>query len=234
MKSETSEIGSSSVSYDLLGKITEETRLTRKSATAILSAIEPSIFGQFKSNPEHFIAECIKIITGQIANITIEKISYTITDDRYEVDIFTAGEYRQDLSDALGPLEKHVYDYAVTDSKTEKKLLADLEASSEVIVYAKLPSGFLIPTPVGGYNPDWAIVFTNGDIKHIYFIAETKGSLDSLDLRQKEESKVECAKKFFKQLSDAIDEDKLQYGVIKDYASLIDLIGNGSPNQAQS
>ena len=86
----------------------------------------------------------------------------TEVEDRYETDIFTAAQTGQDFSRATEKLKNHVYDYCVTDSDVERRFVDELDVSNEVVVYAKLPRGFLIPTPVGDYNPDWAISFQAG------------------------------------------------------------------------
>ena len=103
--------------------------------------------------------------------------------------------------------------------------MKELESASEVCVYAKLPKGrkgFFIPTPVGDYSPDWAIAFNNGTVKHLYFIAETKGSLDSMELRGDELVQTECAKKIFNEISTS----QVRYGVVKDYQTLLEAINN--------
>jgi len=124
------------------------------------------------------------------------------------------------LGDNALPVGKHVYDYVVTDSNMEKKFARDLEASREVCVYAKLPRGFFIPTPVGNYNPDWAIVFAENKVKHVYFIAETKGSMDSLELRKIEAAKIHCARKHFEKIS----SNSVKYGVVENYEKLLEIV----------
>lgn len=215
----------SEVKYDLIGKIAEHVKLTRKTVAEILIGIEASVFGQFKLNPEHFIAEASRLIKEQKATAVIEQLCYDPAEDRYDTDIFTAAQTGQDFSRATGKLKNHVYDYCITDSKVERRFVEDLDTSSEVVVYAKLPRGFLIPTPVGDYNPDWAISFTQGSVKHIYFVAETKGSMSSMKLQEIERTKIECARKFFTELNDRIEDDKVKYDVVTDYAKLMDLVG---------
>ena len=99
-----------------------------------------------------------------------------------------------------------------------------MDTSGEVVVYSKLPRGFLIPTPVGDYNPDWAIAFNRGQVKHIYFVAETKGTMSSMELREIEKTKIECARKFFTELNEHIDADNVKYDVVTDYAKLMDVV----------
>ncbi|MEW5704417.1 MAG: DEAD/DEAH box helicase family protein [Pseudomonadota bacterium] len=214
----------SDVTYDLIGKIAENVQLTRKTVAEILAGIKPAIFGQFKMNPEHFIAEASRLIKEQKATAIIEQLCYDEVEDRYDTDIFTAAQTGQDFSRATGKLKNHVYDYCVTDSDVERRFVDELDTSTEVVVYAKLPRGFLIPTPVGDYNPDWAISFKQGSVKHIYFVAETKGSMSSMKLREIEKTKIECARKFFTELNERITADKVKYDVVTDYAKLMDLV----------
>ena len=214
----------SDVKYDLVGKIAENVRLTRKTVAKILTGIESPIFGQFQSNPEHFIAETSRLINEQKATTVIEQLKYDEVSDRYETDIFTAAQTGQDFSRATEKLKKHIYDYCVVDSGQERSFVNELDASSEIVVYAKLPRGFLIPTPVGDYNPDWAITFRKGTVKHIYFMAETKGSMSSLALREIERTKIKCARKFFAEINQRIEKDKVKYDVVTDFAKLMDLV----------
>jgi type III restriction enzyme len=216
------------VKYDLLGKIAENTELTRKTAAEILTGIQASVFGQFKENPEHFIAEASRIIAEQKATMVIERLAYDGLAERYDVDIFTANQTGQDFSKASAKLKRHVYDYVVTDSDIERKFADELDTASEVVVYAKLPRGFLIPTPVGDYNPDWAISFKEGSVRHIYFVAETKGTMSSMKLREIENTKIACARKFFDEISQRITTDSVKYDVVTDYAKLMDLVGRAA------
>ncbi len=217
----------SDVTYDLIGNIGENAKLTRDTVAKVLSGIEPSIFKQFPQNPEHFIAEASRLMKEQKASVIIEKLSYDGTQDQYDTDIFTAAQTGQDFSKATKKLKNHIYDYCVTDSDAERRFVKDLDVSDEVVVYAKLPRGFQIPTPVGDYNPDWAISFKRGSVKHIYFIAETKGSMSSMQLREIEKTKIKCAHKFFDELNEQVDSDKVKYDVVTDYAKLMDVVGVG-------
>ncbi|HLP69152.1 MAG TPA: DEAD/DEAH box helicase family protein [Rhizobium sp.] len=214
------------VKYDLLGKIAENTELTRKTAAEILTGIQGSVFGQFKENPEHFIAEASRIIAEQKATMVIERLAYDGLAEHYDVDIFTANQTGQDFSKASAKLKRHVYDYVVTDSDIERKFVDGLDTASEVVVYAKLPRGFLIPTPVGDYNPDWAISFKEGSVKHIYFVAETKGTMSSMKLREIEKTKIACARKFFDEIGRHVSEDRVKYDVATSYEKLMDIVGH--------
>jgi type III restriction enzyme len=216
------------VKYDLLGKIAENTELTRKTAAEVLTGIQASVFGQFKENPEHFIAEASRIIAEQKATMVIERLAYDGLAERYDIDIFTANQTGQDFSKASAKLKRHVYDYVVTDSEIEHKFADELDTASEVVVYAKLPRGFLIPTPVGDYNPDWAISFKEGSVKHIYFVAETKGTMSSMKLREIENTKIACARKFFDEIGQRVSEDRVKYDVVTSYEKLMDIVGRAA------
>jgi hypothetical protein len=174
----------SAVKYDLVGKLAEGTQLTRRTVVDILKGLNVAVFAQFKTNPEHFIAEARRLINEQKATMIIEHLAYDPVEERYELDIFTAGPDQAGLQQVRRKLDRHIYDYVLTDSDTERKFVKELDTASEVVVYAKLPRGFLIPTPVGDYNPDWAIAFKEGVVKHVYFVAETKGSMSSMELRK--------------------------------------------------
>ena len=183
----------SQVPYDLLGKIAGDTQLTRKTVAAILSGIELSVFDQFKKNPEDFISKASLLINEQKATMVVEHLAYDPVNDNYSTDIFTQDKTKRDFSKFGDPLAKHVFDYIVTDSNIEKAFVRELDASDEVVVYSKLPKSFAIPTPVGNYNPDWAISFREGMVKHIYFVAETSlfrlyslGTLSSQKLNARE------------------------------------------------
>ena len=212
------------VKYDLVGKVAENAQLTRDTTATILGQIAPAVFEQFTKNPEHFISEASRIIAEQKAAMVIERLAYDEVDERYDVDIFTANQTGQDFSRATAKLKNHVYDYAITDSDVERDFVKELDTSSEVVVYAKLPRGFLIPTPVGEYNPDWAISFKTGSVRHIYFVAETKGTMSSMKLREIEKTKIECARKFFSEISSSIAEDRVRYDVVTDFGKLLDLV----------
>ena len=214
----------SAVQYDLLGKISEETDLTRRTVATILTGMSPIKFGLFKMNPEHFISEACRLIKEQKAGVIIDKLRYDALSETYEADIFTAAQSGQDFKNATDKLRNHVYDYCITDSAVESDFVKALDNSDEVVVYAKLPRGFLIPTPVGDYNPDWAISFKEGSVKHIYFVAETKGSLSSLALRDLEKKKIDCAREFFKSLEGFEAGQKVRYDVVSSYSGLMDLV----------
>jgi len=209
---------SSAVKYDLIGKLCEATQLTRRTIAAILQGILAARFAQYRTNPENFIMEAARLINEQKATVIVEHLTYDTTTSTYAApDIFT--QRKEDLSKGF-KATKHIYDYVFTDSSGERTFVGELDASSEVVVYAKLPRAFSIPTPVGNYNPDWAIAFQAGKVKHIYFIAETKGSMSSMDLREIEKSKIECARKFFAKIT----SDQVKYDVVNSYGKLMELV----------
>ena len=215
----------SAVKYDLIGKVAENVKLTRRTITEILSGIEKAVFDQFKTNPENFITEATRLVQEQKATVIIEHLSYDAINETHDIDIFTDGQSKQDFSKAGEPLKRHIYDYVITDSKTERTFAKELDTSSEVVVYVKLPKGFFIPTPVGDYNPDWAITFKEGKVKHVYFVAETKGSMSSMELREIEKTKIECARKFFDEINRKINPDNVKYDVVDSYGKLMELVG---------
>ncbi len=214
----------SAVKYDLIGKLTEGTQLTRRTIAEILRGMNAAVFAQFKTNPESFIAEAIRLINEQKATVIIEHLAYDPVEDKFDLDIFTAGQSKQDFSKAGDRLQRHIYDYVLTDSSIERQFVQELDTSSEVVVYAKLPRGFLIPTPVGDYNPDWAISFKEGAVKHIYFVAETKGSMSSMDLREIEKTKIECARKFFDEMNRRFAPENVKYDVVDSFGKLMEIV----------
>lgn len=205
--------------YDLVGKLVDETKLTRKAIVYILKGIKPNTFYLFRKNPEEFILKVAKIINEQKASMIIEHITYNLIDERFDANIFTDNTLKGTLGKDTIEVKKHIYDYVRYDSYTERKFAEALDTSKEVVVYAKLPRGFFIPTPVGNYNPDWAIVFDEGKVRHIYFIAETKGKLESLefDVRGVERAKIHCAKEHFKKISNGT----VKYEAVDSYEMLM-------------
>jgi type III restriction enzyme len=211
---------SHSVKYDLIGKLVEATGLTRKAIIAILKGIEPSVFNQFRDNPEEFILKAASLINDEKATAIVQHITYDILDERYETDVFTEPTIKGKLGVNAMKANKHLYDHIVYDSTNEKNFAELLDTSTEVAVYVKLPDGFYISTPVGRYNPDWAIAFYEGTVKHIYFVAETKGSMSSLQLRDIEKAKIHCATEHFKKIS----SDSVVYDVVDSYQALLELV----------
>lgn len=208
------------VKYDLVGKLVDETGLTRKAIIQILTGIQPATFGQFKDNPEEFIIRAAQLINDEKATAIIEHITYDVMDDHYGTDIFTEPTIKGKLDVNAKKVKKGLYDHVVYDSTNERDFVTDLDTNQNVAVYVKLPDGFYISTPVGHYNPDWAIAFYEGTVKHIYFIAETKGSMSSMQLRMVEDAKIHCAREHFK----AISGDNVVYDVVDSYTSLLEKV----------
>lgn len=211
---------SSGVKYDLVGKLVAETGLTRKAVVEILTGIEKPVFDQFKDNPEEFIIKAADLINDEKATAIIQHITYNMLDERYDTDIFTEPTIKGKLGTNAMNAQRHLYDHIVYDSTNERDFVTDLDTNTDVAVYVKLPDSFYISTPVGRYNPDWAIAFYEGTVKHIYFVAETKGSMRSMQLRQIEESKIHCAREHFK----AISNGNVVYDVVDSYAALLDKV----------
>ena len=225
VKSDTKQLKhneSSQIKYDLVGKIAEGTVLTRKTVAEILKSIHPIKFAMYKNNPEEFISKVIRLIKEQKASMIVEHISYDKIDGQYDSTIFTAEKHT--TVDKAFKAEKHIQDYVFTDGNAEKsverKFAEELEGANEVCVYAKLPKGFSIPTPVGNYSPDWAIAFNEGTVKHIFFVAETKGTLESMQLRPIEKAKISCARKLFNEIS----TDNVVYHDVDSYQSLLNIM----------
>lgn len=215
----------SQIKYDLIGKVAEGTTLTRKTVSAILQGIRADKLYMFKNNPEEFISKVIRLINEQKATMIVEHISYDTIEGEYDSNIFTAEKNTQSFDKAF-LAKKAIQDYVFTDGSAEKsierKFAEDLDRADEVCVYAKLPRTFQIPTPVGNYSPDWAIAFYEGTVKHIFFIAETKGTMESLELRPIEQAKISCAKKLFNEMSNS----KVVYHDVDSYQSLLDIMNS--------
>ena len=211
---------SNSVKYDLVGKLVAETGLTRKAVVEILTGIEKAVFEQFKDNPEEFIIKAADLINDEKATAIVQHITYNMLDERYDTDIFTEPTIKGKLGANAMKAQRHLYDHIVYDSTNERDFASELDTNTDVAVYVKLPDSFYISTPVGHYNPDWAIAFYEGTVKHIYFVAETKGSMRSMQLRQIEESKIHCAKEHFK----AISGDNVVYDVVNSYETLLNKV----------
>ena len=213
----------SSVKYDLIGKLVGETGLTRKAVVAILTGIEKSVFEQFKFNPEEFIIKAAALINDEKATAIIQHITYNVLDEHYDTDIFTEPTIKGKLGTNAMKAQRHLYDHIVYDSTNERDFATDLDTNTDVAVYVKLPDGFYIATPVGHYNPDWAIAFYEGSVKHIYFVAETKGTLDSMHFNHitpVEQAKIDCARVHFKAISDG----NVVYDVVDSYQTLLEKV----------
>ena len=216
------ESAGSNTPYDLIGKIVSQTSLTRRTVATILKQISPVKFAMYKTSPEEFINKVSKIINEQKASLIIDHVTYNQIDGSFDSTIFAESKTSEEFKNAYKSL-KCIKEYVFVDgiSKTEsveRKFAEALDQNDEVVVFAKMPRSFYIPTPVGNYSPDWAIAFKEGTVKHIYFLAETKGSLDTLQLRGVENAKIECAKKLFNKMSTS----EVRYEQVTNYSDLME------------
>ena len=209
--------------YDLVGKIAQGTVLTRRTVVAILKGLRPQKLYMFKNNPEEFITKIVRLINEQKATTIVDHITYDTIEGQYDNNIFTAEKSAYEFDTAFRAT-KAIQDYVFTDGTAEKsverRFVQDLDAAEEVCVYAKLPRGFHIPTPVGNYSPDWAIAFYEGTVKHIFFVAETKGTMETLQLKPIEQAKILCARKLFNEMSTS----QVKYHDVDNYQSLLNVM----------
>ena len=205
-------------SYDIVGEIEAQTNLTRRTIVEILKAISSQKFYLVRKNPEEFIAKVSKLINEVKASLIINNIVYHKTEERHDAKtVFTNDKSALRNADLL---KKHIYDFLTTDSTIEADFAKALENSVEVVVYAKLPKSFYISTPIANYSPDWAIVFDKDKVRHIYFVAETKGSDSDMDLRAIEKLKIHCATEHFKTISGG----EVKFSTISSYGKLLDMV----------
>ncbi len=212
-------VSTSTVKYDLVGEIAKGATLTRRTVVEILKKLRGEKLVMFQNNPEEFIRNVVKLIKEQKATMIVEHISYNLIEGKYDSTIFTQEKHSQKIDKAYSA-QKHIMDYVFSDSDGERKFAEALDGATEVCVYAKLPRSFQIPTPVGNYAPDWAIAFNKGTVKHIFFVAETKGSLDSMELRGVEKAKIACARKLFNDISTI----NVRYGAVASYEDLLNKV----------
>lgn len=212
-------VSTSTVPYDLVGEIARGATLTRRTVVEILKGLRPQKLAMFQNNPEEFIRNVVKLIKEQKATMIVEHISYNLIEGKYDSTIFTQEKQTQSLDKAYSA-QKHIMDYVFSDSEGERKFASALDGATEVCVYAKLPRSFQIPTPVGNYAPDWAIAFNKGMVKHIFFVAETKGSMESMELRGVEKAKIACARKLFNNVS----TNNVRYDAVASYEQLLDKV----------
>ena len=215
------EVASDNVKYDLLGKVAQQTALTRKTVANILTQISGVKFAMYSANPEEFINKVSKLINEQKATLIVDHVTYNQIEGTFDSNIFMESKTSAEFRTAYKSL-KHIKDYVFVDGinkeqSIERKFAEALDSNDEVVVYAKMPKSFYIPTPVGNYSPDWAIAFKEGTVKHIYFLAETKGSMETLQLRGIEKAKIECAKKLFNKMSTS----EVRYEQVSNYTELL-------------
>ena len=215
----TSSVG---VTYDLVGEVAQAAAITRRSAAAILAGIDANVFGLYRVNPEEFIKKAAALIVSEKATMVVEHISYHEIDDAYDEAIFT--ERMPDNASKAYEAKKNIQRFVFPDSDGERRFAEDMDAAAEVAVYAKLPRTFQIPTPVGNYAPDWAIAFKEGSVRHVFFVAETKGTMDTLELSDVENAKIACAKKLFNEMSTS----DVRYHNVATYEDLLEVMGRMS------
>ena len=210
------------VTYDLVGEVAQAAAITRRSAAAILAGIDANVFGLYRVNPEEFIKKAAALIVSEKATMIVEHISYHEIDDAYDEAIFT--ERMPDNASKAYEAKKNIQRFVFPDSDGERRFAEDMDAAAEVAVYAKLPRAFQIPTPVGNYAPDWAIAFKEGSVRHVFFVAETKGTMDTLELSGVENAKIACAKKLFNEMSTS----DVRYHNVATYEDLLEVMGRMS------
>jgi type III restriction enzyme len=221
-RAETHDVGNvaaTGVAYDLVGEVAQAAAITRRSAAAILAGIDANVFGLFKVNPEEFIKKAAALIVSEKAAMVVEHVSYHEIGRTYDTAIFT--ERMPYNASKAYEAKKNIQRFVFPDSDGERKFAEDLDLHDEVAVYAKLPRTFQIPTPVGNYAPDWAIAFKQGSVRHVFFVAETKGTMDTLDLSSIEQSKIACAKKLFNEMS----TNEVRYHNVATYDDLMAVMG---------
>jgi len=212
-------ISTTNVKYDLVGEIARGATIIRRSVVSILKGLNPKKRLMFQNNPEEFIRNVVRLIKEQKATMIVEHISYNQIEGKYDSTIFTQEKQNKSVNKSYSS-KKHILDYVLSDSETERDFARDMDISDDVCVYAKLPRSFQIPTPVGNYAPDWAIAFNKGNVKHVFFIAETKGSLDSMELRGVEKAKIDCARKLFNNISDI----NIRYDAVDNFDALMNIL----------
>ena len=217
-----SEAVGAGVRYDLVGELVQATGLTRRTIVEMLKGVKPATFAQFGKNPEEFIVKAARIVNDCKAISLVQHICYQKSQDTFDTDIFAGATLRGTVGRDAVLSAKSLYDLVVVDSQGVEKAFAEsLEAEDDVVVYTKLPNGFYINTPMGRYNPDWAVAFREGSVKHVYFVAETKGNdIAASQLRGAEDAKIECARRHFA----AISTGDLVYSVVKTYGDLYNAV----------
>ena len=207
------------MTYDLVGEVASAAQITRASAARILSAISPQVFSLYRVNPEEFIKRAGGLILSEKAAMVVEHVEYHETGRSYDTAIFTSR--MPDNASKAYEASKNVQRFVFPDSQGERKFAEDLDAADEVVVYAKLPRAFQIPTPVGNYAPDWAIAFKRGSVRHVFFVAETKGTMYTMEISGVEKAKIRCAEKLF----DEASTSDVRYHQVADYDDLLQWVG---------
>ena len=209
---------SSSFLPDIVAYLQNETNLTRRTIVELLTGTRKNADGSwvtfdeygnrlkdFKKNPQVFMENTAKILRSVMKSLIVDGIKYQrIGDSEYYCqELFESEELKGYLESNMLESRKGVYNYVVYDSENERKFATAFEENEDVILYAKLPDWFKISTPLGSYNPDWALMINQNGEKKLYFVLETKGNIDADALRQSEREKIQCGKEHFAALGDA-------------------------------
>jgi type III restriction enzyme len=182
---------------NVTARLAEETNLTRRTLRVIVE--RAGNLDQVFNNPAAYIQDAAEAINRAKRQFLVDGVQYLEIGDVYEMSLF------QDLEgyeESLLPIEKSIYDQVIVDSEVERDFAQELDGMDEVKLFVKLPDWFVVPTPIGDYNPDWAVVFTVQDEfgetrERLYLVRETKGSEDWDDLRGNERMKITCAQRHF-------------------------------------
>ena len=204
---------------DLLTDLQDRTQLTRRTLVKILTECER--LDDFKRNPQQFIEQAAEIINRCKRMALVDGIRYQrLGDDVFwKQELFETEELTGYLTNMLRDTKRSIYEHVVYDSGTERDFADALEKDDDVVLYAKLPAWFKVPTPLGSYNPDWAVLVNKDGTRRLYFVVETKSSLFTDDLRNKESAKIECGKAHFRAL--AVDDNPARYMVARSLSDLM-------------
>jgi type III restriction enzyme len=205
---------------DIVTFLQNETKLTRRSIVEIL--LRCGMLEHFKRNPQRFIEQVIAVIQQQMRLALVDGIKYERIGDAqfYAQELFEKEELHGYLAENMLAAKKAVYEHVVYDSDVEAQFAEAFEKSADVKVYAKLPEWFKVDTPLGGYNPDWAVLVERDSNQRLYLVMETKGSLLTGDLRAVEQAKIDCGKAHFEALGTYVGFAKAH-----NYAALQDILG---------
>lgn len=187
---------------DILSFLQSETSLTRKTIVEIL--IKSNTLRYLERNPQRYVDDAIKILKNTMSSFIVDGIKYEkLENEFYGQELFDVKELTTHMKEGMVESTKSPYNFVVDDSNVEQNMAKRLESSNNVKVYAKLPAWFKIDTPLGSYNPDWAVLYEKDGMEKLYLIVETKGTLFEEELRPKERAKIKCGIKHF----EAINED---------------------------
>lgn len=189
---------------DLITYLQNETNLTRRTIVAIIN--NSGRLESFKNNPQKFIEQAANIIKSQMRLFIVDGIKYhKIGDEQfYAQELFEQNELFGYLKDNMVKAEKSVFDHVVYDSDIELEFASAFERNEDIKLYAKLPGWFKIDTPLGGYNPDWAVLIEKEGKEKLYFVVETKSTLFSAERRPEENAKIKCGYAHFEALGDDV------------------------------